>query len=80
MGKHKVAVTLDEVTLQEVDSLVSRRLFPSRSRVVELALQEKLARLSQSRLARECATLDPIFEQALADEGVGEDLSAWPEY
>lgn len=80
MGKHKVAVTLDETTLQEVDRLVSRRVFPSRSRVVEMALQEKLARLSHSRLAQECAVLNPAFEQALAEEGVGEDLSAWPEY
>ena len=80
MGKLKVAVTLDEITLQEVDRLVSRRVFPSRSRVVEMALQEKLARFSHTRLAQECAALNPAFEQALAEEGVGEDLSAWPEY
>ena len=80
MGKAKVAVTLDEATLSELDRLVARRIFPNRSRAVEAALQEKLERLSHTRLARECAALDPEFEKALAEEGIGEDLSAWPEY
>lgn len=80
MGKSKVAVTLDEATLSEIDRLVARRVFANRSRAVEVALREKLERLSHTRLARECAALDPDFEKALAEEGVGEDLSAWPEY
>lgn len=80
MGKAKVAVTLDEATLAEIDRLVARRIFPNRSRAVEMALQEKLERLSHARLARECAALDPLFEKALAEEGLGEDLTAWPEY
>jgi hypothetical protein len=45
-----------------------------------MALREKLERLSHTRLARECAALDPVFEKAMAEEGIGEDLSAWPEY
>lgn len=80
MPKTKVAVTLDEKTLSEVDRLVARHLFPSRSRVIEEALQEKLARMNRNRLARECAKLDPAAEKALAEEGVREDLSEWPEY
>ena len=44
-------------------------IFPSRSQAVEVAVQEKLARLDQGRLARECAKLDPNFEKALAEEG-----------
>lgn len=80
MPKTKVAVTIDEAMLHEVDCLVARRAFPSRSRVIEEALQEKLARMTRNRLARECAKLDPDFEKAMAEEGVGEELSAWPEY
>jgi hypothetical protein len=41
---------------------------------------EKLARLEKSRLAQECAKLDPTFEKALAEEGLSEDLAEWPEY
>ncbi len=29
----------------------------------------------QSRLAQECAKLDPTFEKALAEEGLSENLS-----
>ncbi|MDT8424327.1 MAG: ribbon-helix-helix domain-containing protein [Desulfuromonadales bacterium] len=80
MGKLKVAVTLDETILREVDRLVTRKVFANRSRAVETALREKLERLSHTRLARECAALDPVFEQSLAEEGVSEDLAAWPKY
>lgn len=80
MAKAKLAVTLDEDTLSELDRLVARRVYPNRSRVIEEAVKEKLARINRSRLARECALLDPVFEQAMAEEGVGEELSQWPEY
>lgn len=80
MAKAKLAVTLDEDTLSEVDRLVARRVFPNRSRIIEEAVKEKLARMTHSRLARECALLDPTFEKALAEEGMGEELNEWPEY
>ncbi len=80
MSTVKVAITLDRETLSHVDSLVSRSVFPSRSRAIQLALSEKLARMGRSRLASECAKLDPKFERALADEGLGKELEAWPEY
>jgi len=41
---------------------------------------EKLRKLERTRLARECAKLDPKFEKALAEEGMSEELSDWPEY
>ncbi len=80
MPKTKVAVTLDQKTLSEVDRLVARRIFPSRSRAIEEAIQEKLDRITHNRLARECALLDPAFEKAMAEEGIGEELNEWPEY
>jgi hypothetical protein len=36
--------------------------------------------MERSRLASECAKLDPKFEKALAEEGLGRDLETWPEY
>ena len=80
MPKTKIAVTLDEKTLGEVDRLVASHVYLSRSRIIEEALQEKLARLTRNRLDRECAKLDPDFEKTLAEEGVGEELGGWPEY
>lgn len=80
MSTVKVAITLDSETLSHVDSLVSKSVFPNRSRAIQLAITEKLARMERSRLASECAKLDPKFEKALAEEGLSKELEAWPEY
>ena len=80
MLRPKIAVSLDAATLARLDRLVARGVFPNRSRAVEQAVAEKLERLEHGRLARECANLDPAFEQAMADEGLGEDIAQWPEY
>ena len=80
MGRSKVAISLDESTLNRLDKLVQKQVFPNRSQAIQEAVAEKLARLERSRLAQECAKLDPAFEKALAEEGVSEDLAEWPEY
>ena len=80
MSAIKVAITIDRKTLKRVDGLVSRNVFPNRSRAIQEAVTEKLARMERSRLASECAKLDPKFEKALAEEGLGRELETWPEY
>jgi metal-responsive CopG/Arc/MetJ family transcriptional regulator len=80
MSTTKVAITLDKQTLARLDNLVKDQVFPNRSRAIQLAVEEKLAQLDQSRLARECAKLDPIVEKALAEEGMSGELEKWPEY
>jgi len=80
MGRAKIAISLDEATLQRLDRLVAEHMFPNRSQAIESAVAEKLQRLDRGRLARECAKLDPDFEKALADEGLSEDVVEWPEY
>ena len=80
MARAKVAISLAESTLDRLDRLVRKQVFPNRSQAIEEAVAEKLARLEKSRLAQECAKLDPTFEKALAEEGLSEDLAEWPEY
>ena len=80
MAKTKVAVTLDTKLLDLLNTLVRQARFPNRSQAIEVALEEKLERLSRGRLGRECAKLDPRQERRLADEGIGEELRSWPEY
>ncbi len=80
MTTTKVAVTLDTNLLAELDQLVSQKVFPNRSKAIQSALTDKLTRLRRSRLARECAKLDPCEEQALAEEGIIEELTTWPAY
>ena len=80
MGTRKIAITIDESLLKRLDQLVEAEQYPSRSRAIQEAVNEKLSRLDQTRLIRELAKLDPVYEQELADEGLAEDLSQWPEY
>jgi metal-responsive CopG/Arc/MetJ family transcriptional regulator len=80
MSRAKIAITIDPELLSRLDRLVKERRFPSRSRAVQEALRDKLERLDSRRLARECAELEPPFEQKLADEGLAEDTKLWPAY
>ena len=80
MPKRKVAVTLDAKLVYRVDALVSQQQFESRSQAVEAALAENLQRLDRTRLAHECAKLDPAEEQRLAEEGLAATGEMWPEY
>ena len=80
MKTSKIAISMDRETLKCLDRLVRERVFPSRSRAIQDAVQEKLRRLERTRLARECAKLNPSLEKAMAEEGLAEDLAGWPEY
>jgi len=80
MAAQKVAISIEKELLAELDGLVAERLFANRSQAIQTAVREKLSRLRRSRLARECAKLDPKVEQALAEEGMSWELRQWPEY
>jgi metal-responsive CopG/Arc/MetJ family transcriptional regulator len=80
MATAKIAISLDEGTVKRVDRLVKSRIFPSRSKIIQDAVEEKLEKMEKSRLARECAKLDPDFEKRLAEEGLSAEADQWPEY
>ena len=80
MAASKIAITLDDKLLKQIDSLVKLRYFPNRSKAIQEAVAEKLVRLEKSRLSKECAKLDPEFEQSLAEEGFSVEMEEWPEY
>ena len=80
MRKEKIAITLDEEFVGELDRLVTEHTFQSRSQAIQEAVSEKLLRMKRSRLAVECAKLEPEFEKAMAEEGLTEDMSQWPQY
>jgi Arc/MetJ-type ribon-helix-helix transcriptional regulator len=78
MPRRKIAVTVDESTVRQIDRLVAAGRFPNRSRAVNSALIEALKHQKRSRLAAECDKLDVREEKALAEEGLGVD--EWPAY
>lgn len=80
MSAVEIAVLIDQELLDQLDELVQRQQFSNRSQAVQDALRDKLQRMRKSRLALECAKLDPRDEQALAEEGLTEDSATWPDY
>ncbi len=80
MPTAKVAVTIEEQLLREVDGWVAAGDYPNRSR----AFQAGLARLREERQQRrsllaELARLDPAEERALAEEQLSGE-APWPAY
>jgi metal-responsive CopG/Arc/MetJ family transcriptional regulator len=80
MGASKIAITLDSNMVKKLDMLVKSNIFPNRSKAIQEAVVEKFNRMEKSRLAQECAKLDPNFEQSLAEEDFTSELEEWPEY
>jgi Arc/MetJ-type ribon-helix-helix transcriptional regulator len=80
LPKAKIAISIDEKVLERVDGLVRDGVFGNRSQAIEAAVADKLARLGRTRLAMECAKLDQAAERDLAEEGLSEEISGWPEY
>jgi metal-responsive CopG/Arc/MetJ family transcriptional regulator len=74
----KVAISLDKELLERIDRLVTEKKFPSRSRVIQHAIEAQIDRLDRRRLADECAKLDRAYEQQLAELGISYDLESWP--
>lgn len=43
-------------------------------------MRNRIDRVKRTRLATECARLDPDAERALAEDGIAMEASEWPEY
>jgi len=79
MSTVKVAISIDKRCLQEVDRLVRNRVYPNRSKAIQDAVADKLARIKKTRLLREARKLDAGEEQAVAEEWLsGEEK--WPAF
>jgi len=77
MATKKIAITIEEETVRQVDELVELHFFPSRSKAIQDAVAEKLARTSRSRLAEQCALLNADEERSMAEEFSPGELEQW---
>ncbi len=80
MKKAKIAITIDEQFVEDIDRLVNEHVFQNRSQAIQEAVEDKLKRLKRTRLAKECTKLDTTFEKTMAEEGLTVDVNQWPEY
>ncbi|MEM9273172.1 MAG: ribbon-helix-helix domain-containing protein [Cyanobacteria bacterium P01_F01_bin.143] len=65
----KIAITIDENLLADIDYLVEQKLYPSRSKAIEANLEVNRNSLRRRRFEIECAKLDPQEEQEFAEWG-----------
>lgn len=73
----KIAVTLDQKTVADLDRWVREGRYPNRSRALQSAVDMLSEREKRSRLARELAKLDPQEENRMAEEGLAD--ASWPQ-
>ena len=80
MAVSKIAITIDDNLLKQIDLMVKSKVYPNRSKAIQEAVADKLKRFEKTRLAQECAKLDPEYEQNIAEEGFSMEIDEWPEY
>jgi metal-responsive CopG/Arc/MetJ family transcriptional regulator len=80
MAVSKIAITIDDKLLKQLDLMVKFKVYPNRSKAIQEAVADKLHRLQRTRLAQECAKLDPGNEHNMAEEGLAVEMGEWPEY
>ena len=80
MTRAKIAITIDQVLLELLDSLVQNKTFNNRSQAINSALRDKLSRIQKTRLELECQKLVMEDEREFADIGIEEDFKEWDKY
>ena len=80
MRAAKIAVTVDEKVVKQIDRLVREGKYKSRSSVIQEALEVKLNERKRKRLTEELSKLNPKEERHLAEESLQLDGEQWDEY
>ena len=65
----KIAVTLEQKTVADLDRWVREGRYANRSRALQSAVNLLCEREKRTRLARELAKIDPKEETRLAEQG-----------
>ena len=74
MAVSKIAITIDDNLLKQLDLMVKSKVYPNRSKAIQDAVADKLKRFERTRLAQECAKLDPDYEQNIAEGGFSMEI------
>lgn len=80
MAASKIAITIDDRPLKQLDLMVKSKVYPNCSKAIQEAVADKLRCFERTRVAQECAKLDSEFERDLSEEGVSMEQDEWPEY
>lgn len=64
----KIAISIDSHLLEQLDAFIQKKKFKNRSQAIQSAVAQSVKKLERMRLAEECAKLDPVVEQRMAEE------------
>jgi Arc/MetJ-type ribon-helix-helix transcriptional regulator len=79
MSTVKVAISMEEHYVHELDRLVQSHVYPNRSKAVQDAVADKLTRLAKTRLLRECRKLNKTEERTAAETWLLSE-EEWPAF
>lgn len=79
MAKAKIAITLEEDLVKEIDRWVSEGQYPNRSKAIQEILKGKITNWRRKRLVEEVSKLNPKEEQAMAEEAISSGNETWDE-
>ena len=74
----KIAITLEEEAVKQLDQWVRQGRYPNRSKAIQEAVRERMLRWSKTRLREEAVKLDPQEEKRLAEESLAAENQTWP--
>jgi len=80
MPATKIAVTVDEGIVKQIDRLVREGKYRSRSKAVQDALKDRLRNWRRKRMLEEVSKLDPREERDLAEEPLHMEGEEWERY
>ena len=80
MPATKIAITVGEETVRQIDRLVKEGKYRSRSNAIQEALNDRLRDWRRKRLLKELSSLDPAEERELAEEALHAEGAEWEKY
>ena len=78
MPNTRVTITLDEEMVSQLDKLVKHGVFASRSKAIQVALEEKLSQIQKVRLSRDYLKLDQVFDKDITERRRRSTDDDWP--
>jgi metal-responsive CopG/Arc/MetJ family transcriptional regulator len=75
MATKNITITVEESLIEQSDSVVSRGVYPNRSRFIEDAIASKLKELDEKFIGEQAALLDPTD----AEEWFEGEIEQWRE-
>ena len=80
MPTEKIAITMEKSIVEQLDRWVREKKYPNRSRAIQEAVKDRLARWRKTRLIEEVAKLNPQEEKILAEQSLSAENEKWAEY